>query len=63
MKHSGIRPYASPYALCAMLMAEHTSRFHGRLPVVERLLEGVVAVVRGREIEGELHVVACVLPW
>ena len=46
-----------------MLMAEHTSRFHGRLPVVERLLEGVVAVVRGREIEGELHVVACVWPW
>ena len=32
--------------------------------VVERLLEGVVAVVGGREVEeGELRAVACVLPW
>jgi hypothetical protein len=29
-KHGGIPPYAPLYALVMMLMAEHTSRFHGR---------------------------------
>ena len=44
-----MHPYAAPYALCVMLMAAHTSRFHGRERVV--VVVCVVVLVVAGEVQ------------
>ena len=44
-----MHPYAAPYALCMMLMAAHTSRFHGRERVV--VVVCVVVLVVAGEVQ------------
>ena len=58
-KQSGITPYAAPYALCMMLMAAHTSRFHGR----ERLVKEEVVVVVVCVVVLVEPMLACAVAW